>query len=260
MLHIIYIGRYNTTIKRITRHKHENSFYAVSTCSKALKIIDQISRKENIILLYEQTRLETDLEEIEMLHSKHPSIFMVLVFEKIDNENGQKYLKAGISNTLSIDFKEESLAELIDFQKLRIKQIKNSTTTTKNDIKKFKLPVWKRCFDITFASTAMICLSPLLLLTALAIRLESKGAVIYKSKRVGSNYKIFDFLKFRSMYTNADKHLKDFNTLNQYASDTELEDDGMDDIILPEGDEDILIKDDGEIILISDDFVISVFN
>ena len=59
------------------------------------------------------------------------------------------------------------------------------------------------------------------------------------------------------MYTNADKHLKDFNTLNQYASDIDSEDDGMNDIILPEGDEDILIQDDGETVLISDDFVIS---
>ena len=70
---------------------------------------------------------------------------------------------------------------------------------------------------------ALLCLSPLLILTALAIRLESKGPIIYKSKRVGSNYLIFDFLKFRSMYTDADKHLKDFNTLNQYQQEEEQE-------------------------------------
>ncbi len=64
-------------------------------------------------------------------------------------------------------------------------------------------------------------LSPLLIFTALAIRLESKGPIIYKSKRVGSNYQIFDFLKFRSMYTDADKHLKDFNALNQYQQEDE---------------------------------------
>ena len=39
----------------------------------------------------------------------------------------------------------------------------------------------------------------------------------YTSKRVGANYKIFNFLKFRSMYIGADKRLKDFNALNQYA-------------------------------------------
>ncbi len=51
-----------------------------------------------------------------------------------------------------------------------------------------------------FSSVALLSLSPLLLLTMLAIRLESKGAAVYRSKRVGSNYRVFDFLKFRSMY------------------------------------------------------------
>ena len=66
----------------------------------------------------------------------------------------------------------------------------------------------KRIFDIFFSGIALLFLSPLLIATAIAIRLESKGPIIYKSKRVGSNYQIFDFLKFRSMYTDADKHLK----------------------------------------------------
>ena len=121
-------------------------------------------------------------------------------------------------------------------------------------VRSFKLPLWKRTFDICFASCAIIGLSPLLILTALAIRVESKGTIIYKSKRVGSNYNIFDFLKFRSMYVDADKHLKDFNKLNQYQED---EEDDFSDIILPEGDENLLFGDDDSIVLISDDFVIS---
>lgn len=98
-------------------------------------------------------------------------------------------------------------------------------------------------------------MSPILIITAVAIRLESKGAVVYKSKRVGSNYKIFDFLKFRSMYTDADKHLRDFNQLNQYQTEEEPELSG----------EEFLIGDDIELneeetMLISDDFIISEQN
>lgn len=123
------------------------------------------------------------------------------------------------------------------------------------NVQTFKLPLWKRCFDILFTGTAILCLSPILIATAIAIRLESKGAIIYKSKRVGSNYIIFDFLKFRSMYTNADKHLKDLNALNQYQAEEEEKPD----FILPPGE---MPESDGEeneeeIILISDDFVIS---
>ena len=100
---------------------------------------------------------------------------------------------------------------------------------------------------------ALICLSPLLILTAITIRVESKGPIIYKSKRVGSNYLIFDFLKFRSMYTDADKHLKDFNALNQYQQEEEQD-------IWGEDVEEADIAentDEEEILLISDDFVIS---
>lgn len=100
---------------------------------------------------------------------------------------------------------------------------------------------------------AILCLSPLLIFTALAIRLESKGAVIYKSKRVGSNYQIFDFLKFRSMYTDADKHLKDFNALNQYQQEEEEPDIWGEDIDTDMNEE----GDEEEILLVSDDFVIS---
>ena len=131
---------------------------------------------------------------------------------------------------------------------------KREEAKERNSLRKFKLPIWKRCFDIIFASGALICLSPLLLLTALAIKIESKGQIVYKSKRVGSNYNIFGFLKFRSMYTDADKHLKDFNQLNQYQE----EDDDMSDFILPDFDHNDLIDDnEDEIVLISDDFVIS---
>lgn len=98
---------------------------------------------------------------------------------------------------------------------------------------------------------AILCLSPLLIFTALAIRVESKGPIIYKSKRVGSNYQIFDFLKFRSMYTDADKHLKDFNALNQYQQEDE-------DIWGEEPEAEVNEEiNEEEILLISDDFVIS---
>ena len=87
------------------------------------------------------------------------------------------------------------------------------------------MPFWKRLFDIVFVTIALIILSPILIVTALAICLESKGPIIYKSKRVGQNYYVFDFLKFRSMYLDADKRLREVDHLNQYANqDLEISD------------------------------------
>lgn len=52
------------------------------------------------------------------------------------------------------------------------------------------------------------------------IRLESKGDVIYKSKRVGAGYKIFDFFKFRSMRSDADQMIASIADLNQYSNES----------------------------------------
>jgi lipopolysaccharide/colanic/teichoic acid biosynthesis glycosyltransferase len=86
-----------------------------------------------------------------------------------------------------------------------------------NPFKPYKTPFFKRTFDIVSAFIGLILILPLLLIFVVAIRLESKGKVYYISKRVGSGYKIFDFYKLRSMYTNADKRLKELAHLNQYG-------------------------------------------
>ncbi len=80
----------------------------------------------------------------------------------------------------------------------------------------------KRLIDIIGASILLILLSPLLLVVAILIKLESRGPIIYTSKRVGQNYKIFGFIKFRSMRTNADKMLAEVSkSNNQYADSNE---------------------------------------
>lgn len=85
------------------------------------------------------------------------------------------------------------------------------------------IPLWKRTFDIGFSILAIICLSPVFLITAIVIRIESKGPIYYISKRVGTGYKMFDFLKFRSMYVDADKKVDALITQNQYVSENKTE-------------------------------------
>src|SRR6202042_3346606 len=83
----------------------------------------------------------------------------------------------------------------------------------------YRIPVGKRIVDIFISGTALLVLSPILLLIAIAVKLGSKGPVIYKSKRVGTGYKVFDFYKFRSMRIDADKLLIELSTQNQYANE-----------------------------------------
>lgn len=250
----IYIGKHEQTIERFSRLRGI-TFYAISNYKRATELLDKIREKYDTVILFEQRALEKDISEIKYLRKKYPAVYIVLVIESLTPEEGKEYLKAGANNTLSFEAEEAAFQQIDNFLKKRKRQKINDIQSKQAGIKVFRLPLWKRAFDIIFSLAALICLSPLLLATALAIRLESKGAVIYTSKRVGSNYKIFDFLKFRSMYTNADKHLKDFNNLNQYQAE--------DIPTLPDEGKELLIGDDTdlegeeEILLISDDFVIS---
>lgn len=61
--------------------------------------------------------------------------------------------------------------------------------------------VAKRAFDIVFSLVGIILFSPVMLATALAIKLDSKGPVLFKQKRHGFNNEIIEVYKFRSMYT-----------------------------------------------------------
>lgn len=59
---------------------------------------------------------------------------------------------------------------------------------------------WKRFFDVVLSALALIVLSPVLLIIAVWIKLDSRGPVFFKQKRVGKNKEHFQILKFRTMY------------------------------------------------------------
>lgn len=89
------------------------------------------------------------------------------------------------------------------------------------DLKKsLKTPKSKRVIDLCIAIIGIIVLLPLFILIALAIKLESKGPIIYRSKRAGQGYRVFDFYKFRSMYVDANERLLALKHLNQYQENS----------------------------------------
>lgn len=62
----------------------------------------------------------------------------------------------------------------------------------------------KRTFDIVLSLIVLILLSPVLLITCIAVKLDSKGPVIFKQRRLGKNGKEFNMYKFRTMVVNAE--------------------------------------------------------
>jgi len=129
------------------------------------------------------------------------------------------------------------LQDLLSIQeKTRLLRKKNSQAYRSYQ----KLPIWKRAIDLVGSFLLIVILSPLLVLTALIIKIESKGPVFYVSKRAGQGYKVFDFYKFRSMRTDAEKHLQDLQHQNEYLKKIKLKDEASP--AFPNG---TLIKDNG---------------
>lgn len=77
----------------------------------------------------------------------------------------------------------------------------------------------KKLFDIILSLTAIVLLSPVFVIIAAVIRVESRGPVLYCSPRVGRGYKVFKFYKFRTMEVGADSKVPEMFHLNQYICD-----------------------------------------
>ena len=71
---------------------------------------------------------------------------------------------------------------------------------------------FKRIFDLLFSTILIVITSPIMILIAVLIKLDSKGPVIFVQPRSGKNGKLFNMYKFRTMVKNND--VRDFNTEN----------------------------------------------
>lgn len=108
--------------------------------------------------------------------------------------------------------------------------ILSNTTSTEYKKLQEKQSVYKyikRIMDVILASMALVILSPVFFIIALAIKLESKGPVFFKHTRIGKDGKIIKLYKFRSMVTNAEELIKSFTPeqMKEYKENYKLTND-----------------------------------
>lgn len=216
---LLYIG--NTASYRDRFRELLPGAEFVSGSDEALRICGRPAG-DPVVLFYEKTSAEADRTDIARLRDYFPTHYFVLMGESLSAEERTSYLAWGVRYVLNPRISEKdlrivlSVIEVSFFRKSPSRKASSPQGEAPLPLQAYRVPLWKRTFDIVCSGCALIALSPLLLGVALAIRLESRGPVIYRSKRVGSNYRIFDFLKFRSMYTDAEMALKKLAALNQY--------------------------------------------
>lgn len=255
MTHLLYIGKDKGFLSKFGKIEGVQMIYA-QNYKDAVIICTSLKARKNIIVLHEQGNINDDITNITFFRKKFYQTYIVLITAGLSKGESDIYLSSSINDTISPSITTEQLKQKIDLINKR-QELLYTRERNKKEVKRFILPKWKRVFDVIFASVTLIILSPVFLIIAIAIRWESKGNIIYKSKRVGTNYNIFDFLKFRSMYVDADKKLKDLADQNQYLSDNVS--DASEDFSM-EGLGNLMFGDDGVInddsMLVSDDFII----
>ena len=268
MVNILYFGT-NRQLLDIITHIPGRQVTAFETEIETINLIRSCAeRKEHVVVMMDKTNGKSDSAIIAKIKATVRDAYIILISGEMTSEERKEYLKSGINDTMGNDVSMLVIDKKLQFIIDREDLLFEDNQEHKTEVESYRIPMWKRTFDIIFSSIAIILLSPIFLLTALAIRMESKGPILFKSKRVGTNYRIFDFLKFRSMYVDADKQLTELSkTQNQYAQHTDepqptlpLVDDSsdvMDQGLLDGiGGADMLISDD-EVMLVGDDFVVA---
>ena len=264
MIGIVYLGKNPNTRDKL-KYVPGQIVRMTSTYKDAAKLCVPRVKNEHFIVFFERGVISEDITSITYLKKKCPGLYVILLTDLLSNEERLTYQKCGINDTLNKDSSVTEINKKIQFITSRENILFDDKASSKN-ILHFKIPIWKRTFDIVFSLIALIILSPVFIITAIAIKLESNGPVLFKSKRVGTNYTVFDFLKFRSMFMDSDKRLKELSkTQNQYS-------DKIEEPVVPVGHFDANVDDntaigddlgaemlisDEEVMLVGDDFVVS---
>ena len=264
MIGVVYLGSNPKTQERL-KYIPGQLVRMTSLYKDAAQICTPHVANEHFIVFFERNVRSEDITAITYLKKKSRSVYVILMTDPMTDEERDVYMKCGINDTIGREATVTELNKKIQFISDR-ESVLFDSERPKHHMLKFKIPVWKRMFDIVFSILAIIVMSPVFILTAIAIRLESKGPIIFKSKRVGTNYTIFDFLKFRSMYVDAEKRLQELSKdHNQYTAHEQEE---HKTIVAPLGDQaeqamfdmgmesEMMISDE-EIMLVGDDFVVA---
>jgi lipopolysaccharide/colanic/teichoic acid biosynthesis glycosyltransferase len=200
---------------------HDNTFFTTVSLNQALSIINQENEGTVDAVLISPDQITSDISKLKEL-AKQKAIPLFIYTSKFDQAAKTKAITAGVDD-YHYGAISTGLYKRIEFVK-KIKNYKKQrgakpyASQAIEEVPQIKLWTLKRAFDIVVSATALLLLSPLLLLIALIVKLESKGPIFYIAKRAGTGYQIFNFYKFRSMRVGADKELQNLSHLNQYSA------------------------------------------
>ncbi|HRE50197.1 MAG TPA: sugar transferase [Flavitalea sp.] len=222
-----YVGKKSGLIDSLIRAFE--SGYAAENAEQARTMLKRLALHSNTVpdvIIIEAAGNYQDLAQFRQFISAHPLLNNIPFFIESSSATADELEKIKASPfandiiRLSDLSKERLLAKINFWKKVnqRINGIQDEQAMeTVFQTQRSTAELLKRGLDIATSLILMIILCPIFLLIVLALKIESKGPVFYTSKRAGKGYKIFNFYKFRTMNTEANKHISDLSHLNIYS-------------------------------------------
>lgn len=224
---IFFIGAYDDLYLDLKLENYDIN--AVDNIKRGVKWLHKKTSEELPDVIIVSKRINNaaiDILQSIKRNDRLANVPVIFIAKKFDKSERDAAIKIGVDDYYTDRISGEYLAFRIEFLK-RLKQLSNENAEEVDNPSGHSLhnnesmEMWsmKRTFDIIISATTLLLLSPILILVAIAIKLDSEGPVFYISKRAGMGYHVFNFYKFRSMKENADQILEALKYQNQYSSE-----------------------------------------
>jgi exopolysaccharide biosynthesis polyprenyl glycosylphosphotransferase len=155
-----------------------------------------------------------DLSDLTEVASRHGVERIVLAARHLDEGEELQLLRDCRELELKVAFVPHPFEAL--GQSVEVDEIEGITVLAVNPpVLSLTSRILKRTLDVVGALAGLILFSPVMALTALAIKLDSRGPVLFRQARVGRDGKAFHLLKFRSMFTDAEDRVDELRALSK---------------------------------------------
>ncbi len=222
---VLFVGAGRITIRSIQRKLliegyGRKSALIIGFNNKAFDVVDSVSSspalgidikafctvKDNLKNKeYKNIKVEGNINQLPEMIDKYNAQEMILALEEDEHDI--------IGDVIPIcDDKNVKLKIVPDLYEILSGQARTSQLygVPLIDVMPELMPEWekklKRFIDIILSIIILIISSPVVLLTSIAIKLDSEGPIFFVQERMGQNGKIFKMIKFRSMKKDAEKH------------------------------------------------------
>jgi lipopolysaccharide/colanic/teichoic acid biosynthesis glycosyltransferase len=188
----------------------------VDTMAEALKLLTNGYAFDLVVASVEASGLAL-LDQLKA-HPEWQALPVILTAPADTEPLRRRALHGKALDVFSYDSAHEAIGLRIDYL---IRKRAYRSGNRADELDAVRMPFGKRAFDVLATGTVLLLISPLLAVVALLIKLDSPGPILYRSKRVGAGYRIFDMYKFRTMRQDADQQLSKMASLNIYNKATD---------------------------------------